>query len=417
VFKSHHRKTLNTIVIAASSLAVSWGLGVVPAATASAAAAPTPPFTECPVIGSSPSCEILLVVNPDNSVSVLGDPKVGPFDGNDDTLVGILNDSTTAVRAVTVSGSGSGLSQFDGDGICSGDYGTWAKSSGCPYGPTGYEGPGTSFVTSSSLPDSAEVDFTKGLAPGASAYFSLEGALTSAELTAREGTLTCDFVGGSTNPDYCIPADWNVQTVPDSLVQGMEPLNVIISARSTVPLATILSSLPNWKQVTTGTPDTTPRGCLSEETADVTGGARVGQYQSWRLGGCAGGNALAIIGLENHIRIWSQPLPGSTAGEAWFITASLEHDCVIFTKKPPYAHGWHCIDVNGYNEGASKFVENIMSAAARNGWVVTTRSDSRAQRTDGAGDHSGSGEGLNDVLYNSNVEVVTVTTGPSSPGN
>lgn len=39
------------------------------------------------------------------------------------------------------------------------------------------------------MPDSAEVDFTGGLAPGKTAYFSLEGALTSAELTAREGPL------------------------------------------------------------------------------------------------------------------------------------------------------------------------------------------------------------------------------------
>jgi hypothetical protein len=129
------------------------------------------------------------VVNPDNTVSVYGDPSVGPFDGSDDTLVGIVNDSTAAVKAVTVSGPGSGLSGFDGDGICSGNYGTWTGSSGCPYGPTGYEGPGTSFVTNPSLPDSAEVDFTGGLAPGKSAYFSLEGALTSAQLTAREGSL------------------------------------------------------------------------------------------------------------------------------------------------------------------------------------------------------------------------------------
>jgi hypothetical protein len=91
------------------------------------------------------------------------------------------------------------LSGFDGDGICSGDYGSWNGSSGCPYGPTGYEGPGTSFVTDPSLPDSAEVDFTGGLAPGKTAYFSLEGALTSAELTAREGGLATFTISGSDN--------------------------------------------------------------------------------------------------------------------------------------------------------------------------------------------------------------------------
>lgn len=191
MFKSHRRRTFNIFAAVASVLAVGARLVVGPGVPAGATTAPAPPFTECPAIGASPSCEILLVVNADNTVSVVGDPSVGPFDGNDDTLVGIINDSTSAVAAVTVSGPGSDLSGFDGDGICSGDYGTWNGSAGCPYGPTGYEGPGTSFVTDPSLPDSAEIDFTGKLAPGKSAYFSLEGALTSAELTAREGELTC----------------------------------------------------------------------------------------------------------------------------------------------------------------------------------------------------------------------------------
>ena len=132
MFKSQRRKGRNIIAMAAAGLATSWGLAIVPAVTASAASQPSPPFTQCPAIGDSPSCEILLVVNPDNTVSVLGDPAVGPFDGDDDTLVGIVNDSAVAVSAVTVSGPGSGLSLFDGDGICSGDYGTWNGSSGCP---------------------------------------------------------------------------------------------------------------------------------------------------------------------------------------------------------------------------------------------------------------------------------------------
>jgi hypothetical protein len=193
MFKSHRRRTFKIMVTAATALAAGWGLAAAPA---DAATAPTPPFAECPAIGQSPSCEILLVVNADNTVSVVGDPSVGPYDGSDDTLVGVINDSAKAVNAVTVSGPGSDLSGFDGDGICSGGYGTWAGSSGCPYGPTGYEGPGTSFVIDAALPDSAEVDFAGGLAPGKSAYFSLEGALTTAELTAREGGLTIYTISG-----------------------------------------------------------------------------------------------------------------------------------------------------------------------------------------------------------------------------
>ncbi|GAA1234793.1 hypothetical protein GCM10009665_26220 [Kitasatospora nipponensis] len=179
------------IVLAISTLMAGWG----PLGAAEAAAPPGAPYRQCPAVGAAPSCQILLVVNPDGTVGVQADGAVGPYDGSDDTLVGIVNNSRKPVTAVTVTGPGSGLSGFDGDGICSGAYGSWAGSAGCPYGPTGYEGPGTSFVTSPALPDSAEVDFAHGLAPGASAYFALEGALASAKLTARKGPLMFTVAG------------------------------------------------------------------------------------------------------------------------------------------------------------------------------------------------------------------------------
>ncbi len=402
-----------------AALVVTAGLGLV-AAPVSAGAAVTPavPPTPCPAIGASPGCEILLVVNSDNTVSVLGDPTIGPYDGSDDTLVGIVNNSTRPVNAVTVSGPGSGLSLFDGDGICSGQFGTWDGSASCPYGPSGYEGPGTSFVTDSSLPDSAEVDFTGGLAPNASAYFSLEGALTSATLSAREGHLTCDFVGGDTNPDYCIPADWNAHTLSTSPSQGMEPLNLIYSARSTVPFATVLDALPDWAKVFTGAP---PLGCLSEEDADVTGTGAVGQDQSWRQSrlpgpilGCLGGVRAAEKGVEDHARIWSQPLPNSSA-TAWFITASVERECKITVVDPGTGEKskklWHCIQPHGYNNGADELAFDIVNTARHNGWTVTTRLDTRAPGTSGSGANSGPGTGLNGITYSGTVEVITITTG------
>lgn len=154
------------------------------AATAQAAAAPAPPFKECPAVGQDTSCQLLLVVNPDDTITVLGDPALGPYDGSDDTLIGIVNNSKAAVPAITVTGPGSGLAGLDGDGLC-----TYSVA-GCPFGPTGYEGPGTSVKTDSSFPDSAEIDFAAaGLAAGASTYFSLEGALTAATITSRPGTL------------------------------------------------------------------------------------------------------------------------------------------------------------------------------------------------------------------------------------
>ena len=168
----------------AAIVAAALSMPLIPATAQAAASTQAAPFTQCPAVGQDPSCQLLLVVNANNSITVLGDPALGPYDGSDDTLIGIVNNSAAAVPAITVTGSGSGLANLDGDGLC-----TYAVT-GCPFGPTGYEGPGTSIKTDPSPPDSAEIDFAgAGLAPGKSAYFSLEGALTAAKITSRTGTL------------------------------------------------------------------------------------------------------------------------------------------------------------------------------------------------------------------------------------
>lgn len=149
-----------------------------PAATskALAAASPAPPFTQCPPIGSSASCAILIVVNPDNSVSVLGDPGIVPFDGIEDTLVGVQNNSSSSVPGLKLSSSLS-IFSFDGDGICT----VTGAPAGCPFGPTGYEGPNTSFVPTTST--IGNVLFTNGgLAAGRSTYFGLEEQVQAAQL-------------------------------------------------------------------------------------------------------------------------------------------------------------------------------------------------------------------------------------------
>ena len=186
--------------------AVALVMAAVPAAaSAQETATPSPPFAQCPTVGDDPSCQILLVINADSTITVLGDSALGPYDGTDDTLVGIVNNSKSAVPAITVTGPGSGLAGLDGDGLC-----TYAVS-GCPFGSTGYEGPGTSIKTDPTMPDSAEIDFSgAGLAPGTSSYFSLEGALTAANLTSQPGTLS------SCTPVFYIGARGSGETGPGS---------------------------------------------------------------------------------------------------------------------------------------------------------------------------------------------------------
>jgi hypothetical protein len=189
-----------------------FGLGS--AAGVKAVNAAVPPIARCLPTSPSPSCEIQLVVNADGTVSVKADPPAARL-GGADALVGIVNHSHQAVHAVTVTESGSDLSGFDGGGICGKDHGSWAGSAGCPFGPTGYEGPGTSFVTDPALPDSAQIDFTNGLAPDKSAYFSLKGALTPARFTAVQGAL--DFTVSGSLPVLPSSSQDTHATYPDSV--------------------------------------------------------------------------------------------------------------------------------------------------------------------------------------------------------
>lgn len=163
---------------------------------------PTPPFTQCPAVGAAPSCDILLVVNSDQTITVTGNSSIGPYDGSDDTLVGIVNNSNSAISSITVSGPGSGLAGFDGDGICTYATGGTVGGSGSGFvgdsycdaqqlagtDPGDYSGPDNSFTLDPNSKDDVEVDFNgKGLTAGGTSYFSLEGALTAAVVTARKG--------------------------------------------------------------------------------------------------------------------------------------------------------------------------------------------------------------------------------------
>ena len=142
-------------------------------AGAASASAPTPPFTQCPPVGADTSCGTLIVVNSGGSLESFNDPTQGPFDSVEDTMIGVQNNSSSPVSSIALEGGF--IFGFDGDGICSGFYSPAPPA--CPYGPTGYEGPGTEFSFTSASEGSVKF-VPSGLAPGASTYFSLEGPVT-----------------------------------------------------------------------------------------------------------------------------------------------------------------------------------------------------------------------------------------------
>jgi hypothetical protein len=236
-------------------------------------------------------------------------------------------------------------------------------------------------------------------------------------------------VGGTCKPSKCTsayeqPTSWDTQRV-DSDVPGIddyrEPLNVIISACSTVSLNEIKTALGDWSTVSATSEDVDGLHfkCISPENADVTSHGYVPQAVAWRLHGCGWGNAASLIGTENHVRIWNQPSKESGSSGAWFITASYETACIainlkLFTLKSEDKHikkamkFWHCVDggegsfgSEGYNRGAKDFATEVAAAGRHWGWNVTLKTISRPIA-------NGQDVGEDGVKFNGTVYVLTV---------
>jgi hypothetical protein len=232
---------------------------------------------------------------------------------------------------------------------------------------------------------------------------------------------------GACNPDYCAPADWDTAQASTPLTQippFVEPLNLVISARSTVSLSALQQALGKWETVST-TGGVTVSGihipCISSESADVTGHGDLPQHVAWRLSGCLGGNALSLTGDEDHVRIWNQPVPGSKYG-AWFAAASYETMCVVrdgelqtarTNKVYAALHSgdtYHCVNggpgsiktrhPDGYDDGAATLAAAVTAAAESHGWQAS-------QRTVAVSRSASSGEG--GVPFSASVIVLTVT--------
>jgi len=146
---------------------------------------PSPPFTECPATGGVTSCQVLIVINPGGTISVYADPNAGVFLDDDDTLTGILNNSNKTITSLPLT-STTDIFAFDQDGLCSSSNNN--PPAGCPFGSTGYEGPTTSFSNISTDGTSGTINFSPGLAPGQSTYFSLEDQVSSQQVTVPLNT-------------------------------------------------------------------------------------------------------------------------------------------------------------------------------------------------------------------------------------
>lgn len=127
---------------------------------------------QCPAVGNDTGCGILITItNQGATVSMTGQ---GPYDGVDDTLVGVVNNSRLPVSSLQLQSS-LDIFGFDGDGIDS--YGVTGNGSDS----TGYGGPNAYFTNISADQTSGTVNFITPIAAnGGTGFFSLENALNSA---------------------------------------------------------------------------------------------------------------------------------------------------------------------------------------------------------------------------------------------
>jgi hypothetical protein len=168
------------------------GALALPALTQAATAVtpPTAPPGVCPAVGVATDCGVVIVINPDGSISIV--PGVtgnsNPYDSSpgstngDDTLIGLVNNASGPLSQITLSGSD--IFGFESDGICSSSFSSTftpasagAYCSSLPSGSTSYEGPNNTFSVTDS--DNGTVVFTKPVAGnGGTAFWSLEESIT-----------------------------------------------------------------------------------------------------------------------------------------------------------------------------------------------------------------------------------------------
>ncbi len=308
-----HQTTLGLFrrigTLLAALAAVAGFVTIFGAATSNAA--PTPPYNECPNIGNDNTsgghtggCEYLIVLNNDGSTSVLHNTNAGgPFDGQDDTLVGILNNSGSSVSNVQLSSS-TDIFGFDGDGICavthhnSGNtptYGSWPAASassdtsldlgqaGCLYGSdtSTYAGPGTSFsgYSSSNHYKTGTLTLSGGLytggclAQGQSTYFSLESSLTGASFSVSSTTSTTVECGTTTSTSTTTTSTVPPTTTSTTTTSTVPPTTTSTTTTSTVPptttSTTTTSTVPPTTTSTTTT-STVPPTTTSTTTTTTT---------------------------------------------------------------------------------------------------------------------------------------------------
>lgn len=216
----------------------------------------TAPFTVCPPVGVVGGCGVVVTLNANGTTTVSQNPNSdGVYDGSDDTLIGVVNNSGHPVSALPLSSSTDAFG-FESDGPCTVTPPPPTPPGCNPSDPTGYGGPGVTYSNISADTKSGTVDFNPPIPNGGSSWFGLEDTLTATTLSVPSAV--------------AITADSST-AVPG----GSDGYTVTVSNTTSSPfdLSTIVETLPAGftytKGSTTGAFTTDP--AISGSTLTWTG--------------------------------------------------------------------------------------------------------------------------------------------------
>src|SRR2546422_9443727 len=65
-------------------------------------------FTQCPPVSADQGCQFLITITTAGQ-SVVQDTTQGPYEGSDDSLIGVQNNSSAAISAVPLPAPGTGI--------------------------------------------------------------------------------------------------------------------------------------------------------------------------------------------------------------------------------------------------------------------------------------------------------------------
>ena len=90
-------------------------LAAVASAGFAAYALPANAAVDCPAIGIATGCNLVITFTSSSEVTTVGSSP-GTYDGSDDTLIGVVNNTSSTITSFKIS-STNDIFGFDGDGI------------------------------------------------------------------------------------------------------------------------------------------------------------------------------------------------------------------------------------------------------------------------------------------------------------